>query len=165
MVSDSVTKREQVTLRGYRAKDLDAMHALDVVCFEEPFRFSRAMVKDSAEAKGAHVVVAELGAKLAGFAVLQVERLSRTKVGYVVTLDVEPKLRRHGIARRMMLRLEEEAIAAHCAAMLLHVYVGNEGAIGFYESLGFSRVDVARSFYSSGLDAWVYRKELSGTAK
>ncbi|SEG36064.1 ribosomal-protein-alanine N-acetyltransferase [Bryocella elongata] len=160
MVSDSVTKQDQVTLRGFCAQDLDAIHALDVVCFEEPFRFSKAMVKDSVEASGASVVVAEHKGRIIGFAVLQVERLNRTKVGYVVTLDVEPALRRHGIARRMMLRLEEEAMAAHCAAMLLHVYVGNEGAIGFYESLGFSRVDVARSFYSSGLDAWIYRKQL-----
>ena len=59
-------------LRGYQADDLDAMHALDVVCFERPFRFTRGAMRRFAEAKKARVVVAEEGDALVGFVILHV---------------------------------------------------------------------------------------------
>jgi ribosomal-protein-alanine N-acetyltransferase len=154
-----------ITLRGFRQEDLDAMYALDVVCFEEPFRFSRAMMQQAVEDEFARVVIAERGARMSGFAVLQVERVRRELLGYVVTLDVTPQERRRGVAWLMMERLEQDAREAGCAAMVLHVFAGNAGAIRFYESIGFVRVGEARNFYSRGLNAWIYRKGLSRTAE
>jgi ribosomal-protein-alanine N-acetyltransferase len=151
---------DQVTIREYRAGDLEAMFALDVACFAEAFRFSRRAMRRFAEAKGAVAVVAEAvggegeDAELVGFCVAQREG----EVGYVVTLDVAEAWRRRGLARRLMEEVEARMRAAGAAGMELHVSVENAGAIGFYEGMGYERVGLVRGFYGRGGDAWVYRK-------
>jgi ribosomal-protein-alanine N-acetyltransferase len=131
------------------------MYALDLVCFEPVFRFSRRAMRRFAETAGAVTVVAEAEGDLAGFAIVQMEG----QVGYVVTLDVATAWRRQGLARRLMEETEARVRAAGGAAMELHVFVGNVGAVRFYEGLGWGRGGVA-GFYARGMDALVYAKRL-----
>ena len=86
---------DSLTLRDYRPGDSEAMYALDLVCFEPPFRFSRAAMRGFAEAVGALTVLAEAQGELAGFCIAQLEKQN----AYVVTLDVAPTWRRRGLAR------------------------------------------------------------------
>ena len=149
-----------MTFRGYEEADFEAMFRLDEACFEGAFRFSRAMMRRFAEAKKARVVIAEEEG-LAGFCIVHVERVEGGRVGYVVTLDVAAAWRRKGLAAELMRRVETEAHEAGCGAMVLHVFVENDGAIRFYERCGYERWTRARGFYGEGGDAWVYRKVLS----
>ncbi|MDE1162110.1 MAG: GNAT family N-acetyltransferase [Acidobacteriaceae bacterium] len=151
---------EGVTLRGYLPGDFEAMFRLDEVCFEPEFRFSKLSMRRFAEAKRARVGVAVAGESLAGFAITHIERAPTGSAGYVVTLDVAPAWRRRGLAQALMSQAETVAREAGCGALLLHVYVGNEGAIRFYEWLGFERGHTVEAFYGDGLDAMVYRKRL-----
>ena len=137
------------------------MHALDVACFERPFRFTRAAMRRFAEAAKARVVIADGGDGLAGFVILHVERSEGERVGYIVTLDVAAEQRRKGVARGLMLEAERQAIEAGCSMMALHVFTGNTAAIGFYESAGFERSHRVRGFYGEGLDAMVYHRVLT----
>jgi [ribosomal protein S18]-alanine N-acetyltransferase len=145
---------DRVALREYRAGDLEAMWALDLVCFAEPFRFSRRAMRGFAEAEGAAAVVAEDAAELVGFVVAQAEG----ETGYVVTLDVAPEWRRRGVARRLMAEVEGKMRAAGARDMALHVSVENEGAMRFYEGMGYERVGRVKGFYGRGMDGWVFRK-------
>jgi [ribosomal protein S18]-alanine N-acetyltransferase len=146
----------EVTLREYRAGDAEAMHTLDEVCFEPVFRFSRRAMRAFAEAAGAVTVLAEQSEELAGFAIVQMEG----RVGYVVTLDVAPAWRRCGLAGRLMREAEARVRAAGGVGMELHVFVGNVGAVRFYEGIGYGRVGLVEGFYGRGLDALVYGKRL-----
>jgi ribosomal-protein-alanine N-acetyltransferase len=152
----------QATLRNYRLGDWEAMYALDLVCFEPVFQFSRGAMRGFAESPGAVTVLAESevhGAegKLAGFCVTQLER----RTGYVVTLDVAPAWRRRGLARRLMAEVESRFHAAGSVGMELHVFTGNAAAIQFYEAIGYTRKGVAKDFYARGLNALLYRKKLT----
>jgi ribosomal-protein-alanine N-acetyltransferase len=147
-------------LRGYEADDLDAMYALDVVCFERPFRFTRGAMRRFAEAKKARVVIAEEKDALVGFVILHLEDAEAIRTGYVITLDVAPEQRRRGIARLLMSEAERHAYKAGCAALVLHVFTGNEEAIRFYASIGFVRSHREEEFYGPGIDAWVFHKRL-----
>jgi ribosomal-protein-alanine N-acetyltransferase len=149
---------QALTLREYRPGDLQALYALDVVCFEPPFRFSRHAMRSFAEAAGAVTVLAEAQGELAGFCIAQLEK----QIAYVVTLDVAPGWQRRGLARRLMAELESKAHAAGATAMTLHVFTGNAGAIQFYESIGYGRLGRAEAFYGRGLDALIYRKRFEG---
>ena len=146
----------QVTLREYRPGDAEAMYALDLLCFEPPFRFSRRAMRSFAEQRGAMTVLAEADGELVGFSIAHREG----DWSYVVTLDVAPAWRRRGLARQLMEQLEAQARAAGSLGMTLHVYAGNAGAIRFYEELGYSRAGRAENFYGRGKDALVYRKDL-----
>lgn len=146
----------EITLRGYHDGDLNAMFRLDEACFEEPFRFTHAAMRRFAESRKARVVIAESNGELAGFAILHVEG----RVGYVVTLDVAEDFRRQGLALRLMQAMEQQAVEAGCAVVGLHVFMGNEGAIQFYERAGYKRGGEVSGFYGEGFNAWVYRKKL-----
>jgi [ribosomal protein S18]-alanine N-acetyltransferase len=144
-----------VVLRGYRPGDWKAMYALDVVCFEAPFRFSQREMRRLAEGQGAAVVLAEAEGVLAGFCIAQPEG----DRAYVMTLDVAPERRRQGIAAQLMTEVEMQTRNAGARGIALHVYNGNAGAIRFYERMGYGRVGVAEGFYGRGLDALVYQKK------
>jgi len=148
--------------RAYRADDFEAMFRLDEACFEPQFRFSRAMMRRFAKAKKARIVIAEQDG-LAGFCIVHVERVDGGRVGYVMTLDVDAVWRGKGLAAELMRRAEAEAFEAGCVAMVLHVFVGNDVAIRFYERAGYQQWTKAAGFYGKAGDAWVYRKLIVNT--
>jgi ribosomal-protein-alanine N-acetyltransferase len=150
----------ELTLRGYRATDLDALHALDVVCFQPPFRFSRTAMRRFAEASNALVVVAEQVGLVTGFCIVHVEQVRRESIGYIVTLDVAPEHRRQGVAQTLMAEAEQQARAAGCTLLALHVHTGNEAALRFYARIGFGAIGLEHDFYGKGLDAQLWRKPL-----
>lgn len=154
-------------LREYSSDDLGAIFALDEVCFTRPFRFSKRAMEQFAEARNALTVVAEDEAtrEIAGFCIGHVERARKGLVTYVVTLDVAPAFRRHGLARQMMQSIEQQALEADCGAVELHVWVENEAAIAFYEREGYERSHMVKSFYGLGRHAYVYRKPLESAAR
>jgi ribosomal-protein-alanine N-acetyltransferase len=146
-----------ITLREYRLGDWEAMYALDVQCFEPPFRFSRRAMRGFAEAAGAITILAMAQGDLAGFCVVQMEE----HIGYVVTLDVAARWRRQGLASTLMSEIETKVRAARGTAMALHVFPGNEGAVRFYQTIGYQPLGVAEEFYGPERDALVYGKALA----
>lgn len=151
--------------RNYRKTDIDAMFRLDEVCFAAEFRFTRRSMRIFAEEQGAISIVAEnLTCELAGFVIVHVERVPLGLRGYVVTLDVAVKHRREGLAAQLLLAAEARVLATGAQWMELHVFTENEGAIRFYERMGYQRLVLQHGFYgASGLDAFIYRKELTLT--
>lgn len=175
--SESGDRTAHATLRSYRLGDWQAMHALDLICFEPVFRFSRRAMRSFAEAPGSVTVLAEAQrelaeterelaeaqrelakseSELAGFCITQLDE----RTGYVVTLDVAPAWRRRGLARRLMADIESKLHSIGAEEMELHVFTGNAEAIRFYESIGYTQAGTAKDFYARGLHALLYRKKL-----
>ena len=148
------------TVRAGRESDVAAMYALDLVCFDEPFRFDLAAMRRFVLERDAIVVVAEAAGELAGFVVIHPAWRRRQVVGYVVTLDIAPRFRRLGLAGELMALAEEQSVRAGAATMALHVHAGNAAAIAFYERAGYARGAFSAGFYGEGMDAWVYNKRL-----
>ena len=153
---------EEIESQDYRPDHLDAMYSLDQECFSPEFRFDRESMRAFAEEPNAIVRIALLASgKIVGFVIVHLESIEEKQRAYVVTLDVAEEYRRRGVAQRLLSQAEEYAAASGAKWMELHVFTGNSGAIRFYESSGYVRVEVRRRFYGrAGLDAFVYRKDL-----
>jgi ribosomal-protein-alanine N-acetyltransferase len=82
------------------------------------------------------------------------------EVGRVVSLGVLPGNRRQGIGAELMRQAEELMQGKGARIMLLEVGVRNEGAIAFYERLGYETDGVLKGYYSWGEDAHLMRKSL-----
>lgn len=151
----------EAELRAYRESDLNSIYELDALCFSKEFRFDRDSMRSFAEATGAITLINEgPGGEIVGFVIVQIERRGGIVLGYVVTLDVAEKCRKQGLARGLLLEAEKRAAVAGALWTELHVFTGNEGAIRFYERLGYVRAGVIRRFYGRAGDAFMYRKEL-----
>jgi ribosomal-protein-alanine N-acetyltransferase len=135
------------------------MVALDELCFEPPFRFSRAAMRRFAERKEASTYLVAAGKELAGFCILHIER-GEVNVGYIVTIDVAPECRRQGIGLALMEAAIRDATLAGCGALLLHVFSGNTGAAAFYRLMGFTMTSRVDDFYGEGFDALTMQMDL-----
>ena len=78
----------------------------------------------------------------------------------VLTVGVIPSQRGKGIARQLMGLITDWAKQQGSIAMMLEVLVDNTEAIGLYESLGYSKLNVRKDYFGAGLDALVMRLEL-----
>ena len=78
----------------------------------------------------------------------------------VLTVGVVPQHRGQGVARALMGSITKWAIDQGSIAMMLEVKTDNVEAISMYESLGYSKLNVRKDYFGTGLDALVMRKEL-----
>lgn len=91
---------------------------------------------------GAHVVIAEVAGRPAGFALYFFNYSTfLAKPGlYLEDLFVQPEFRGHGTGKALLLHLAKIANARGCGRMEWSVLDWNEPAIKFYESLGAKRM-------------------------
>ena len=78
----------------------------------------------------------------------------------VLTVGVVPEHRGKGVAKALMALITDWASTQGSTAMMLEVKTDNTAAIGLYESLGYSKLNVRKDYFGAGLDAQVMRLEL-----
>ena len=78
----------------------------------------------------------------------------------VLTVGVIPSQRGKGIAKALMTLITDWAKEQGSIAMMLEVKVDNAEAIGLYQSLGYSQLNIRKDYFGAGLDALVMRLEL-----
>jgi ribosomal-protein-alanine N-acetyltransferase len=79
----------------------------------------------------------------------------------ILTVGVVLEHRGQGIAKALMALITDWAMSEGSTAMMLEVKTDNLEAIGLYESLGYSRLNIRKDYFGAGLDAQVMRLELS----
>jgi ribosomal protein S18 acetylase RimI-like enzyme len=75
--------------------------------------------------------------------------------GWVYYVAVSPRHRKHGIARALMSRVEDELKAVGCPKINLQVRAGNIGAVAFYRKLGYrieERVSLGKRLIEDRID-------------
>ena len=149
--------------RLYQPGDFAALYAVEEICFQPPFRFSRAYMRQLVESAASATWIAEEELELAGFAIVgwKKEPPSGASIAYIETVEVAPQHRGLGIASELMRRVEDSARSAGAASIWLHVDVENSVAIHMYESRGYARKGREEHFYARHRAAFVYSKPLS----
>ncbi len=84
---------------------------------------------------------------------------------HLVSLAVDDRHRRQGIADRLLRTLLRHEFARHTRAMTLEVRASNEAALSLYRRHGFAEVAIRRGYYPDNReDAVVMVKLLKGSA-
>jgi ribosomal-protein-alanine acetyltransferase len=73
--------------------------------------------------------------------------------GDVLTIGTEPRMRRRGIGRTLVARLQRSAVERAVRSLTLEVRPSNEPACALYEEAGFELVATRKRYYSDGEDA------------
>ncbi len=151
--------------RLYKPADFSALYAVEKLCFEPPFRFSRGLMRKLVANPNSATFVAEEIAvekeELAGFAIVDWAAIPKGTIAYIQTIEVHPASRRRGIAHELMRLLEDSARAAGATAIWLHVDVENAAAIRLYENHGYARKGREEHFYARQRPAFVYARSIS----
>ena len=145
-------------LQPMGAADLDDVAALEGRV--QAFPWTRGNFTDALEA-GYPACVARDTDGLAGFCVAMVA----PDVVHLLVIAVAPERHRRGLGTRLIEWCELQAAARGVEGVMLEVRPSNEGAVRFYEHLGFLRIGVRKGYYPAGQgkreDALVMRKTIS----
>jgi len=146
-----------ITYRVANAFDLAVFVSLDKELF--PYSpWSASQYKEEFAAPTRHFVVALDDAQsIIGYAGVFAPGGAEADV---LTVGVIPNHRGKGIARQLMGLITDWAKQQGSIAMMLEVLVDNIEAIGLYESLGYSKLNVRKDYFGAGLDALVMRLDL-----
>lgn len=105
----------------------------------------------------AFCIVAEDDGEVVGFTLID-SRYDRP--AYVVTIDVEARFRRRGIASLLLEETERRLRKLGVRSIRLEAAEDNPAALDFYKSKGFVPIGRKRGYYNGRLDAISLRKEL-----
>ena len=147
--------------RLYIPTDFPALYAVEELCFEPPFRFSRAYMRQLIQSADTATWVAPQDAELIGFSIVELSAGQNELTAYIQTLEVHPAFRGRGIGAELLVRAEESARAAGACSIALHVDTENVAAIHLYESRGYARQGREEHYYARHRAAFVYAKPLS----
>lgn len=80
----------------------------------------------------------------------------------IMTIAVDPEQQGHGLGRRLLTQLTDEARGAGADALLLEVRADNEPARNLYLRAGFEHIQTRRNYYRpDNVDAHILRKKLT----
>jgi ribosomal-protein-alanine N-acetyltransferase len=147
-----------IVYRSATAFDLPVFVSLDKELF--PYSpWSASQYKEEFSSPTRHFVVAlDAQQNIIGYAGVFAPGASEADI---LTVGVVPDHRGQGIAKALMALITDWAHAQGSTAMMLEVKSDNLEAIGLYESLGYSQLNVRKDYFGAGLDAQVMRLELS----
>ena len=146
--------------RLYKPGDFARLYAIEEACFEVPFRFSRAYMRQLVHSAQAATWIAEEDGRMAGFAIADWTEQRGGTAAYIQTIEVLPERRGHGVGSELLSRIEGSARAAGVQAIWLHVDAENADAIRLYEARGYLREGRQEHYYARGRAALVYGKPL-----
>lgn len=149
-------------IRTYTFEDFAALYAIEELCFEPRFRFSRSYMKRLLAAPNATAWIAEDDGMMAGFAIVEWSQEAEHANAYIQTIEVAPAFRRRGFGAVLLRKCEESALKAGAKLVWLHVAEMNVEAIRLYEVNGYQRVGAEEHFYAPERHAYLYRKQVSG---
>jgi [ribosomal protein S18]-alanine N-acetyltransferase len=136
-------------------------HLRQVLAIEErayPKPWSRSVFEselDQVRDRSRYYVVARAGRAVVGYAGLWFVRDPDGDQAHVTNIAVAPEHRRHGVARRVLVHLADEAIRAGCVAWTLEVRASSTGAQELYRRFGFAPAGIRRKYYENTEDAIV----------
>lgn len=144
--------------RPYKPEDFDLLYALEELCFEPPYRFSRRYMRQLVNCANVATWMAEEVGQLAGFAIVEWNQEPDEMTAYIQTIEVAPEKRGCGVGRELLSRIEGSARDAGAGMIWLHVEVANAGAIRLYEAHGYRCEGRRENYYPRGRSALIYMK-------
>lgn len=119
----------------------DVVAALHDRCFEDAW--TAATVETLATSPGAFLLIAETPAQAAGFVLARIA----AEECEVLSMGVDPSLRRTGFASSLIESALETAASSGATRMVLEVADDNRAALALYLRCGFEQVGFRRGYY------------------
>jgi ribosomal protein S18 acetylase RimI-like enzyme len=144
------------TLRTYTPEDFETLYEIDQACYEPAIAYSKREFRNYLRFPGAECVIAEENGKVAGFC-MSAHQQAR---GYIITIDVLEKFRRHGVGTSLLAEVERRLAANSVREVGLETATDNESAIAFWQRHGYRTRGVWKGYYPGGRDAFAMTKAI-----
>jgi len=156
-VGSGLTLQSAETLREYAPADFDVLHQLDRICYPRGIAYSKRTLRWFLAQRGAICLIAEINSKIAGFILAD----QQARAAHIVTIDVAPGERRHGVGTVMMAEVEKRLAALGVREIYLETATNNAAGAAFWQRLGFHTVGLMAGYYLGRQDAYAMAKRLA----
>lgn len=146
-----------VLIRPALADDVAALYALELASFASD-RLSLRRFRHWVQADNAVLRVALLDNQLAAYGLVLLHK--GTRLARLYSIAVDDAARGHGVARSLLMALEQAASDKGRIFMRLEVASDNKPAIRLYESLGYSIFGIYNDYYEGHKDALRMQKRI-----
>lgn len=146
--------------RPYKPGDFAQLYAVEELCFQPPFRFSRGYMRQLVGSSEAATWIAEEDTQLAGFAIVDWSTESGELAAYIQTVEVAPAFRGQGAGSELMRLVEDSAQNAGARTIWLHVDAENAAAIRLYQARGYAKLGREEHYYARNRPALIYSKRI-----
>ena len=137
------------------------MYALDQACFRPGIAYSFEAMHYFVHHPSNFSIIAESEIEqCAGFCIVELVRRRGLVYGRIITIDVQPALRRQGVGVILMQALEARLAELKATRCTLEVAVDDAGAQEFYATRGYRVTARLSNYYMGSLDALLMEKEL-----
>lgn len=145
-------------LRPIGIAELDEVWQLDLRCFVDGEAYERETFNYLLSSPNA--IARQIRADNGQMAAFIVALIEIDGIGHITAIGVGPEFRRQGLARLLLLNIEETFRARGINTIRLEVRVENRPAITLYEELGYVVVQRLARYYSSGADGYMMVKSI-----
>jgi ribosomal protein S18 acetylase RimI-like enzyme len=146
-----------VYLRPATVKDLEEIIGIERSSFKEQ-SYRKELIEKLLSDREFHNVIVEKGDEKVGYATFF--EGARGKRARLVTIAVMPDFRNHGLAKAMLVFLEQEMKKMGLHIVSLEVGISNVPATNLYLSLGYRIEDTIPDYYGEGKDAFYMEKSI-----
>jgi [ribosomal protein S18]-alanine N-acetyltransferase len=158
-------------IREFRRSDFETLWEIDQKCFPPGISYSQMELLTYMRRPRSFTLVAERvaiaerkldldGAEAVGFIVAEAGR-SR---GHIITIDILEPARRSGLGSKLLAAAENRLRVLGCGVVFLETAVDNAPALAFYKRHEYFLVKTVPRYYSTGVDAFVLKKDLLSPA-
>lgn len=123
-------------------KHLDRVIEIETACFPRPWSKSLFLSELAMPATRAYFI-ARLGPEIVGFGGM----MMAGDECHITNISVDPAWQGRGIAKHILLAVNDEAITRGARSITLEVREGNEAGRRLYERFGFKAVGVRKNYY------------------
>jgi ribosomal-protein-alanine N-acetyltransferase len=146
-----------ITIRLALPTDLEAIHAIDNICFSAPVAYDMDTFMFYLHDRSSETWVADSADGVIGFTIFEMESRGRA---HFITLDVLPEHRKKRVGSALMDHAHGRARELGASVMVLQVAVANQVAMDFYERRGYVKTHMFKRYYEDKTDAWEMRLDL-----
>ena len=149
----------QLTIETATTKILDELYAIEKQSFTRE-AFSKREIAFMLEDYNGIGLVARVNREIAGFLIARIDIGRGRLFGHILTLDVAPRYRRMGVARKLLEELDNLLKQKGAVECRLEVREDNVAAINLYLKLGYQRLGMLKNYYGNAHGLYL-RKTLS----
>ena len=159
----------QVRLREYHTQDFEGLWKLDQLCFEDGVSYSRLELAHYMKLKTAFTIVAEAEMREGDhrqtvLCAFLIAHRRRGGFGHIITIDVDPYFRKHGVGTKLLNAAHERLAREGCHTIFLETAVNNVAAIAFYKRHNYSVIrTIPRYYQATGVDAFLMSRKLEAS--
>ncbi len=144
-------------IRHGRLEDIDQLVDIEKSCFEQD-RISRRSFRHLLTKGRSTVLVAEEAGNLTGYVLILFNR--GTSLARLYSIAIAQSHRHSGIARKLVIAGESDAVEHNCITMRLEVRDDNLASIRLFESMGYRQFGRYLKYYEDDADAVRLEKRL-----